>query len=291
MSNVPFDTNRHDRLLQTEAFLDAVSDLVGQERFGAVIAAIDASVGMKLSPPLLRLGLLGYWLHLNAHAVEDACRDRPALSRFVSSGTPSAVVDIWVFQQIAPRIEAAAPEFAELAAALEDELAARGCRMSISAYADDASNDRSSGDDWASATIVDARNSTPWGTPLERLVSHDAENPHPHRCVTAERPGALVVWPWADATELDRVISIGRDADFSPIAHRLDADRWISRKHLVLEPTKSGVMVRDVGSSNGSMVDSVRIGRNQARLIDGDCLVRLGPHFAFKIVFYPAFDG
>lgn len=66
---------------------------------------------------------------------------------------------------------------------------------------------------------------------------------------------------------------------------------WISRKHLVLEPTTRGVLVRDVGSSNGSMVDSVRIGRNQERLIDGDCLVRLGPHFAFKIVFYPAFDG
>lgn len=290
MSNAPFDTNRHERPVQTEAFLDAVSDLMGQARFGAVIAAIDARVGMKLSAPLLRLSLLGCWLDRDAYGLEDACRDRPALSRFVGAGSPSPIVDIWVYQQIAPRIEAAAPEIAELAAALEDELAAQGRPLCFSDAEAHAVSERVAADDWANATIVDARDSTSWGATLEGSVSDDASNPNRDRLRPPGQSRALVLWPWGDATELDRPVGIGRDADFSSIAHRLAADRWISRKHLELQPTPNGVMVRDVGSSNGSMVDGVRIGRSQARLIDGDCLVKLGPHFAFKIVFYPAFD-
>ena len=285
-----YDTNRFDRLARTETFLNTVSELLGQERFHAEVAAIDASVGVKLSSPVLRLGLLGYWLHLDAHDLEDACRDRPALARFVSASTPSAIVDIWVFQQIGSRIEAAAPEFAALAGVMEAELAARGCRLDASGYMDSAGNDSSASADWANATIVDGSYSTPGGTPFSEAETSDVEAAKVRR---RDRwaPRALVVWPWGDVTDIDKTIAIGRDVEFSPYAHRLDADRWISRKHLSLEPTASGVMVRDNGSSNGSVVGGIRIGRNQARLVDGDCLVRLGPHFACKIVFYPAFDG
>jgi len=73
--------------------------------------------------------------------MEDACREGSALSRFVASETPSPIVDIWVFQQIAPRIDAAAAEFAQPAAVLKDDLPAGGCRSSALPYPEDAAND------------------------------------------------------------------------------------------------------------------------------------------------------
>lgn len=276
MSDAPFETSRQLRLAQSEAFLEAVDEVIDWRQYEHLVAAIDAKVGVHLSTPLLRLGLVSCWLDLDAHEIEDACRLRPALGQFVASSGYSPVVDIWVYQQMAPRMQGAAVEFGELAAAIEDELVVRGLRVSMPRPEPLVASEEPAAVDWANTTIVASDGLIGWqAAPSTQAASRDR---------TAR---AIVVFPWGEVVDVRGPVRIGRDPEFSPHAHRLDADRWISRRHVTLEPSSCGIVVRDAGSSNGTMVDTVRVGRNQSRLIDGDCTVRIGSAFACKIVFYP----
>ena len=72
--------------------------------------------------------------------------------------------------------------------------------------------------------------------------------------------------------ELDSAgISIGRG---SPNNVRLDADEFASGQHARVEPRRDGVWIEDVGSTNGTFVNGMRISRPR-RLSVGD-LVRVG---------------
>jgi pSer/pThr/pTyr-binding forkhead associated (FHA) protein len=51
-------------------------------------------------------------------------------------------------------------------------------------------------------------------------------------------------------------------------------DPGISRRHLVVEPVEDGIVVRDVGSSNGTTVDGARLER--PRLLERGQVVRFG---------------
>ena len=72
--------------------------------------------------------------------------------------------------------------------------------------------------------------------------------------------------------ELDSTgISIGRGA---PNEVRLDGDEFASAQHARVEPRRDGVWIEDVGSTNGTFVNGVRISRPR-KLALGD-LVRVG---------------
>jgi len=66
-------------------------------------------------------------------------------------------------------------------------------------------------------------------------------------------------------------ISIGRG---NPNDVRLDADEYASARHARVEPRRDGVWIEDVGSTNGTYVNGVRLSQPR-KLAVGD-LVRVG---------------
>ena len=86
--------------------------------------------------------------------------------------------------------------------------------------------------------------------------------------------GALVVIASDALGEGDRIeldtapLSIGR-GDGNDIA--LDGDEFASTKHARIEPRRDGVWVEDIGSTNGTYINGVRLDRPR-RLTPGDVL-------------------
>jgi two-component system, cell cycle response regulator len=97
----------------------------------------------------------------------------------------------------------------------------------------------------------------------------------------------LVVLTGADAGRLFKVdrgeLVIGR----SPDAEVRLTDSGISRRHARLIVGEGGVMIEDLGSSNGTLVNGNVL--RMARLRDGDKLM-LGPVTVLKFAYYDAFD-
>jgi FHA domain-containing protein len=91
------------------------------------------------------------------------------------------------------------------------------------------------------------------------------------------RPGRLVVVAspvLADGEEyeLDSApLTIGRGGQ-NDVA--IDQDEFASARHVRVEPRRDGVWVHDLGSTNGTYVNGVRIDRPR-KLVDGD-VVRVG---------------
>ncbi|MGC9973913.1 MAG: FHA domain-containing protein [Gaiellaceae bacterium] len=93
----------------------------------------------------------------------------------------------------------------------------------------------------------------------------------------APRPGALVVVSSPDLEEGERLelthepLTIGR----GPLNDlQLDQDDFASGRHALVDPRRDGVWVEDLGSTNGTFVNGVRLTSNR-RLAPGDVL-RIG---------------
>jgi FHA domain-containing protein len=93
----------------------------------------------------------------------------------------------------------------------------------------------------------------------------------------AIRPGRLVVvhsdvLPAGEEYELDAAaLTIGRGAQ-NDVA--LDGDEFASARHVRVEPRRDGVWVHDLGSTNGTHVNGIRIDRPR-KLVTGD-VIRVG---------------
>jgi len=90
----------------------------------------------------------------------------------------------------------------------------------------------------------------------------------------APRPGALVVVSSPDLEVGDRLelthepLTIGR----GPLNDlQLDQDDFSSGRHALVDPRRDGVWVEDLGSTNGTFVNGVRLTSNR-RLAPGDVL-------------------
>lgn len=64
---------------------------------------------------------------------------------------------------------------------------------------------------------------------------------------------------------------IGRGSE----CHIRPKSDWVSRQHCLLRVTRGGAIIRDLGSTNGTLVNGVRV-VGERKLIDGDH-VQLGP--------------
>jgi pSer/pThr/pTyr-binding forkhead associated (FHA) protein len=73
---------------------------------------------------------------------------------------------------------------------------------------------------------------------------------------------------------------IGRGAE----CHVRPNSDWVSRQHCLLRVAEDGVVLRDLGSRNGTLVNGTRV-KGECRLADGDKL-QIGP-----LVFQLAMDG
>jgi pSer/pThr/pTyr-binding forkhead associated (FHA) protein len=93
----------------------------------------------------------------------------------------------------------------------------------------------------------------------------------------AIHPGRLVVEESSSLKpgqefELDSAaLTIGRGGQ-NDVA--LDGDDYASARHVRIEPRRDGVWVHDLGSTNGTFVNGVRVDRPR-KLVDGD-VVRIG---------------
>ncbi|MEN3341781.1 MAG: hypothetical protein V7644_1185 [Actinomycetota bacterium] len=91
---------------------------------------------------------------------------------------------------------------------------------------------------------------------------------HPGRLVVDDSP---ILEPGA-AFELDSTpLTVGR-AEQNDVA--LDGDEFASARHARVEPRRDGVWVHDLGSTNGTYVNAIRIDRPR-KLVPGD-VVRVG---------------
>ncbi len=91
---------------------------------------------------------------------------------------------------------------------------------------------------------------------------------HSGRLVVARSPAL------EEGTEFDidsSAVTIGRSAQ-NVVA--IERDEFASARHARIEPRRDGVWVNDLGSTNGTYVNGVRIDRPR-KLVDGD-LVRAG---------------
>jgi hypothetical protein len=93
----------------------------------------------------------------------------------------------------------------------------------------------------------------------------------------APRPGALVVVASRDLEEDERLdlthepLKIGR----GPLNDvQLEADEFASGRHALFDPRRDGVWIEDLGSTNGTFVNGVRL-TSPRRLAPGD-VVRVG---------------
>jgi hypothetical protein len=75
-----------------------------------------------------------------------------------------------------------------------------------------------------------------------------------------------------DAFELDSVqLTAGRGANMDI---SIPSDEFASARHARFEPRRDGIFVEDMGSTNGTFVNGIRLARER-RLTDGD-IVRVG---------------
>lgn len=79
-----------------------------------------------------------------------------------------------------------------------------------------------------------------------------------------------LVFPWGRVPVAGQ-LGIGREAGFSEISGRLDAFPTVSRRHAVVSAGQGQWTVRDLGSTNGTWVNSARLAEGETRAIhDGD---------------------
>jgi hypothetical protein len=110
-----------------------------------------------------------------------------------------------------------------------------------------------------------------------RADLHDAA-PAPHHPARAPRhhPPRLIVEAGAGKLRAGQAFPIEGDMVIgrSPAAHLVLADRFVSLRHARLVVQDGTVLVRDLGSSNGTFVNDERVGGG-TRLAEGDRL-RIG---------------
>jgi pSer/pThr/pTyr-binding forkhead associated (FHA) protein len=91
------------------------------------------------------------------------------------------------------------------------------------------------------------------------------------RASQPRRTGRLVLAGGEERVLDSRALTIGRGSQ-NDIA--LDGDDFASARHARVEPRRDGVWVEDIGSTNGTYVNGVRLSRPR-RLAPGD-VIRVG---------------
>ena len=85
-----------------------------------------------------------------------------------------------------------------------------------------------------------------------------------------QAPPCALLFPWGRVPVAGE-LRIGREAEFSPISQRLDAFSTVSRRHAVVGAAQGRWTVRDLGSTNGTFVNSARLAEGETRPVqNGD---------------------
>lgn len=121
----------------------------------------------------------------------------------------------------------------------------------------------------------------PSGTHTALLCPHpdcgQPNAPGARRCIYCDRPlhtvpAARIEWPWGEASPIGEQTLVGRvpEAEAALVERLTREFDNVSRRHAVLRASSAGVTVEDLGSSNGTFVNDIRLPPNQpVRLHDG----------------------
>ncbi len=248
------------------------------------IDALDTRWDSPAPLALYKVHLLAHWLKLDAASLEDACLANSALRAFIGAPMHGPIVELHLYRQYASRFADAGQALGKLVAAIELQLIDRGLLPPTEALRGSRLESRKHNS--PQPTIVVPQRLRPVAQAQEPIACRVAAQAH--ETLPSCRALAVLVWPWGDVTMVDHRIAIGRDSEYSSFANHLRADGKISRRHASIEPTESGIIVRDMGSSNGTYVDDQPLGYTGSRTVPHDAVLKFGTDLAVELVFIPA---
>jgi hypothetical protein len=255
---------------------------------GPWMEAVDARVGSPLPQAVYKLHVLATWFSLDPQTLASACNLRAEFRRFIGAALHGPIVDVQLYLEHVCKLPRARDALAKLDAAVELQLIDHG----FLAPSDVLSKlDLGKAPGIAAPTLVLPRNQASIATsnhsdPAERSpLAIDSTVAH-----TSKQPDIglpVLIWPWGMMTLLTDGMPVGRDAAFCKFAEHLAADRKVSRRHALLTPVDGGVLVEDLGASNGTYADDEPITYATARLVASDTCLRFGTDLAVMLTFVP----
>jgi hypothetical protein len=276
-----------------DEFLDRAMPLLDWSSLSPWINAVESRLGMPVSIALFKMILLERWFQLAGAELDDACHGQAAFRRFLGAPLHGPVAEVWMFRQFKPKLAAAEREVGRLITAVEARLSERGLAPPACAWTGAQTAEVTAPNEGVRTTLfepgrlsaiaADAESAARFGQPAHAMASHAPAGIGPG---TAEAR-AVLIWPWGASTPVDRTLRIGRDPEFSPFARQLWADPRISRRHAEIVPDGMAVIVRDLGSSNGTFISERPIGYEGAVVVPHDALLQFGSNLAVKLVFLP----
>jgi hypothetical protein len=269
-------------------FLDRVRAALDWASLAPWIEAIEAKLGTPVPIALCKMVLLERWFQLSSAELDDACHARPAFRRFLDAPLHGPVAEVWMHRQFAPKLAAAGPTLGKLITAAEMMLADRHIAPPTCAWTHPDQQLRAPPNEGTRTTVFEPGRLAALAAQAEAEALADAgEEDAGLPPALQPRAAAILLWPWSGASRLDVRLRIGRDPEFSPLARQLWADPRISRRHAELSPVERGVVIRDLGSSNGSYVDDARLAPDRPILLRHDAQLRFGPLLQAKLAFFP----
>ncbi len=250
--------------------------------------AVDARVGAPLPAAVYKLHVIATWFALDPQALANACNTRAEFRRFIGASLHGPIVDVRLYLAHNRDLLRARDALAKLVAAVELQLIDNG----FLAPSDVLSKlDLGTTPSIAGPTLVLPRTQVSMATSI-----HSASTAHtsiaigspPVRRTNEPDVGLpVLIWPWGTMTILTDCLPVGRDPAFCEFAEHLAADRKVSRRHALLRPVDGGVLVEDLGASNGTYADDEPITYATARLVASDTWLRFGTDLAVMLAFVP----
>jgi hypothetical protein len=275
-----------------DLFLDRALPLLGWSSLLPTIGAVEARLGMPVSIALFKMTLLERWFQLSSAELDDACHGRSAFRRFLDAPLHGPVAEVWMYRQLKPKLAGAEHEIGALIAAVESMLAGRGLPPPTCSWTGAETAVVAQANEGIRTTVLEPGRLSAIAAEAE-WVARFGQGGHGDGIqglpgAAHVKTAAMLLWPWRASTPVDRVLRVGRDPEFSPFARQLWADTRISRRHAELEPHARSVLLRDLGSSNGTYLNDEPLPRRGSIVLEDDAQLRFGTNLAVKLVFFPS---
>jgi hypothetical protein len=275
-----------------EQFLDQAVPLLDWGSLAPWIGAVESRLGMPVSIALFKMILLERWFQLSGAELDDACHGQAGFRRFLGAPLHGPVAEVWMFRQFKPKLSAAEREVGRLITAVESCLSERGLAPPACAWTGSRSGEVTGPNENVRTTVLEPGRLSAIATAAEAAGSGQTPHAAASFAPAGTGPGsvdalAVLIWPWGACTPIDRMLRIGRDPEFSPFARQLWADPRISRRHAEIEPRAEGIVLRDLGSSNGTYLGDKLLPNRGSSLLGSDVQLRFGTNLAVKLVYLP----
>lgn len=248
--------------------------------------AVDVRLGEPLPAAIYKLHILATWFSLDAKGLAQACNTRAEFRRFIGAPLHGPIVDVALYLEHAQHLLRTRDALAKLDAALELQLIDHGFLAPSEALI---MLDLGKPMGPAVPTLVMPRAPIPVAqthgsspVPATNVIAATTTLPP---CTQPAVGTPVLVWPWGSMTVLSERLCVGRDTGFCDFATHLAADCKVSRRHALLCPTEGGVLVQDLGASNGTYVDDTPIPYATTRLVSADACLRFGTDLAVMLTF------